>query len=189
LRLRGRVGRWLDDVLRRFLIAAAEQRCRAAADRDEQEAADHHRHHPAASRDRVLGLAEPDRNAARCRQVRAGGGLARVRVALDLIDHRLGREPDLDGLEVVQQLRHRLVALLGFLRQALEDHRLERGRNVDRRRQLVRRDRVLVQVLGQDAHQVVGVERHGTSGHLVEDHADGVEVGAMVDAGPRALLG
>ncbi len=44
-------------------------------------------------------------------------------------------------------------------------------------------------MLAEDPHEGVAVERHLAGEHLVEDDAEGVDVGAGVDALPRRLLG
>ena len=47
----------------------------------------------------------------------------------------------------------------------------------------------LEHVLRQDAHEGVRVEGHLPGEHLVHDHAERVDVGALVDGLPRRLLG
>ncbi len=75
------------------------------------------------------------------------------------------------------------------LLQRPQDERLHRFRNGRVRLALARRHRRLVDVLGEHFHRVLPVERQVPGGHLVEDHADRVEIAALVERRPGGLLG
>ncbi len=81
-----------------------------------------------------------------------------------------------------------LVTLLGGLGEQLEhDLGQERGNRRDER---VRRDRLLGDVAIDPLDGIAGPERQGARQHLVEDDAQGVEIGPLVDPAvhPACLL-
>ena len=92
-------------------------------------------------------------------------------------------------LERERHLLHRLVALVAILGQRLHAHLLDVGRDVRARVALRRRLGRLEHVLGEHAHEGLGVERHVAGQHLVQDAAGGVDVDAMVGLVALGLLG
>ncbi len=80
-------------------------------------------------------------------------------------------------------------ALVAILLQRAQADRLDVGRDVAGRGAAARRHHRLEQVLGQDAHEGVGVERHLAGQHLVHDAADRVDVDAVIGRLPLRLLG
>ena len=80
-----------------------------------------------------------------------------------------------------------LIALLGFLRQALVDDALE----LDRDSRAQARDRVglLVEYRVENRLLVKAFERQTTGRHLIEHHAEGPDIGAMVGLVAQRLLG
>ena len=99
---------------------------------------------------------------------------------------RLGLSPDSGG---VQRHPHRvgvLEPLLGALRERAVHHRGEGRRH--RRVEARERRRLLVEVGGEHRHGVGRHEGRAPAHHLVEEHAQGVEVAAGVGRGAAGLL-
>jgi hypothetical protein len=92
----------------------------------------------------------------------------------------------LQVLEVAPEVARRLVAVLGSLLERALDHPRERLRDVVA--QLAGRARRVLQDRGQDGQVGVAAERPLPGGHLVEDDAEGEDVGAVVDGQALGLL-
>ena len=84
-------------------------------------------------------------------------------------------------------LVHRPVALFRLFFEGSHDDALELLGKL--RNPHPRGDRVLVHLLGEDAHHRVGVVRHVPGDHLVEKHPERVDVRPLVDLLACALLG
>src|SRR5262249_55184443 len=120
----------------------------------------------------------------RLRRLRRGvAGEGARRVVAD--ERRLVR-----ALARVERLRERLrvlPALLSLLRERPEDHALEGLGDLGALR--ARRRRRLLDLLLQELHRALAGEGDLSREHLIEDDADGVEVGARVDGLTASLLG
>ncbi|MFO0634431.1 MAG: hypothetical protein U0168_16415 [Nannocystaceae bacterium] len=91
-----------------------------------------------------------------------------------------------DGL---LELGHALVAILGALRQRLDDHGLHDRRDLGVGRHRRGQRQRLGQVATEHAHEVVAVERHHAGEELVQADGRGVDVGAGVRRIAHGLLG
>ncbi len=90
-------------------------------------------------------------------------------------------------LEVGEDVGRGRVAPRGVPLERLRDDGREPGRHAGARRADVRR--LLAQARDDAAEGAAGLERDGAREHLVEDDADGVEVGPRVDGAAERLLG
>ena len=93
------------------------------------------------------------------------------------------------ALECVTEFLGSLEALRGILLETAERDGFERGRNRQIRPAPRGRLRRVIQVHDQNGWSRPGIERDLADQHLVEDHAEGVEVGAAVHRLSHSLLG
>ncbi len=101
------------------------------------------------------------------------------------------RDPDQmcpDDLELREQLVHGLEAILARLRHAAQDDLLQLGDDGEVLAQLARRHRGLVQMLEDDVHRRRRGERHLAGEHVVQQHAQRIDVAALVRALVARLL-
>ena len=95
--------------------------------------------------------------------------------------------PRADALQLGVHLLGRLEAVVRVLRERAEHDHVEVGRDVGPLQR--RRPRRVGEMLHRDLDRRLAAERRLAGEHLVEDDADRVEVGALVDGGAARLLG
>ena len=100
-----------------------------------------------------------------------------------------GPEEISDLLERLEEILGAVIALLGELVQALQDHGLERRRHVDTRGDLGGPRGGIIQVLVQDRELVLPTEWELPCQDVVQDHAERVEITARLSPVTLCLLG